>query len=108
MFSRKREIEALERRLSAAERERWEALTELEHLREQVAGALGLHVERPYREDQVDYVTFPVFVSRYVLRELSKRMEERLLVESIEAQVAERILAMIHDREIARSFEEWH
>jgi hypothetical protein len=74
-----------------------EAERELVQLREQVADAIGLHIGRPYREDVVGGVTFPIFLSAYVLKELDKRFDRRALVTMLETQFTQKLLVILNE-----------
>jgi hypothetical protein len=63
-----------------------------------VAQAIGLHIERPYRENVIGGVTFPIHFSAYALREIGKRAErDELITQIVGDQVALEVSAMLAD-----------
>lgn len=88
--------------------ERWESMwrtekeareaaeKELRRVEGAISDAAGIHVGRPYRENLIDGVTFPVVFSAYVVREFSKRLDFSVLSEIIESTVSKQIRNVVY------------
>lgn len=95
-----RQRQAFQWEVSDAKRAQAQAQAALLELQKRVADAIGVHVERPYREDLVDRVVIPVYFSRFALREMGKRLDERTLVRIVQEQVAAATIAALNPADI--------
>lgn len=65
-----------------------------EELKRQIGNSSGLHVNRPYREELIQAVTFPVIFSAFVVREFSKRLDFETVLEPL---IVEQVVRAIRD-----------
>lgn len=83
--------------IQSAHENEFRALEEMERLSSSVANAIGLHMAKPYREETISGVTFPLFVSGYALGEMGKRMDKRQLAELVANEARKAVYTLLDD-----------